>query len=293
MKVIITMKKIFCIIVTLFMFLPVAKVSGTDIENEQKSNSDTMVVEFYPIPSPDEILSYINRNNLNYRPILLNKKENATNYNTSFEKRIGFGIYMADLAYTLSFEQTGTAMNYFEVVEKMGREMNLFPNEIETIAQRFINNINQYDSLKNIYTESYILMIDNLEQTSNMGSYVIISAGSLIESIYFALNSLDRDTEDDAYRLRIWNQKLVFEHLLKTAERHLNKNQRDQLFEDLAGVKKILDSYKERPKKVSKHVKNNGTIVLGQKDSTEEEKPAPITELKKEIDLLREKWIKK
>lgn len=282
-------RKIYFITAALLLIL-FGNVSATGIKGKS-IKADTMVVEYYPIPSPDEILSYIDQNNLNYRPVLLNKKENANQYNTSFEKRIGFGVYMADLAYALSFEQTGTALSYFELVERMGREMNIFPTEVEKIGQRFVDNINQHDSLKNLYTEAYIMMLDNLEQTENMGSYVIISAGSFIESIYLALNSLAANTEDDAFRLRIWQQKYIFNHLYTTADKYLDKNQKERLFKDLTGVKRVFDTYKERPKPVSIKEKDNGTIVLGQKSTDKTEKAAPIQELKKEIDLLRAKWV--
>lgn len=282
-------RKIYFIAAALLLIL-CGNVAATGIKGNHVK-ADTMVVEYYPIPAPDEILSFIDDNNLNYRPVLLNKKEKVNQYNTSIEKRLGFGIYMADLAYALSFEQTGTALSYFELVEKMGREMNLFPREIETIGQRFVDNINQPDSLRSHYTESYIIMIDNLQQTDNMGSYVIITAASLIESIYLALNSLAANTEDDAFRLKIWQQKYILNHLYTTADKYLDKNQKELLFKDLAGVKRVYDTYKERPRPISIQEKDNGTIVLGQKSTDKTEKPAPIQELKKEIDLLRAKWV--
>lgn len=253
---------------------------------------DSMVVEFYPIPSPDEILEYIDRNSLHYRDALLNNPTNVEIYNTSYDKKLGFGIYMADLAYALSFEQTGTVMNYFSIVEKMGRDLNLFPPDVEEISNRFIDNVNQHDSLKSLYTESYILMIDHLNETSNTSSYAIISAASFIESIYFALNSVKSEYEDDAYRLRIWNQKLVFEQLMTITDRHLDKLQKEKLFSDLEGVSRVFNSITIRPKPIKSEVKGNGTIVLGQ-NSSDENKPASIQELKNEINLLRNKWVKK
>jgi hypothetical protein len=270
-------------------------------EHQNKSmttvNPDSMVVEFYPIPSPDEILEYIDRNSLHYRESLLNNLQNVELYNTSFEKKIGFGIYLSDLAYALSFDQTGSVINYFGTIEDMGRELNLFPSEVSEISERFINNVNQHDSLKNLYTDSYILMIDHLDQTSNVGSYAIISAGSFVESIYIALNSVKTDADDDAYRLRIWNQKLVFQQLVKIAERNLEKSQKERLLSDMAGLKRVFDSYVERPKPPKSQVKGNGTVVLGQQPSnqpdTSTEMPASVGELRKEIDLLRRKWVKR
>lgn len=259
--------------------------------NTQKP--DTMAVEFYPIPSADEILEYIDRNSLSFKSGLLLNQKNVELYKSSYDKRIGFGLYMANLAYALGFDQTGTALNYFEVIEKMGRELDLFPREIESISQRFINNIGRHDSLKSLYTESYILMIDHLGVTSSMGSYAIISAGSFVESIYFALNSVQSQHENDAFRLRIWNQKLVLEQLWKVADRHLDKAQKERLFNDLSGVKRIFDSYTERPKPVTREIKPDGTIVLGQKNQSVTNKPASVQELKVEIDLLRKKWVKR
>jgi hypothetical protein len=256
-------------------------------------SSDSLEVEFYPIPSPDEILEYIDVNSLHYRESILNNLKNVDLYNTSYEKKIGFGLYMADLAYALSFEQTGTVMNYFGTIEGLGRELNLFPSEIGAISERFITNINRHDSLKNLYTESYILMIDHLDETSNIGSYAIISAGSFIESIYLALNSLNPDAENDAYKIRIWGQKLVFEQLMKIADHHLDKPLQERFYKDLAGLKRVFDTYSERPKPTTTQVKDNGNIVLGKADQKDGKKPASLTELRKEIDILRRKWVKR
>lgn len=267
--------------------------NGMPVGFNNQQNRDSMAVEFYPIPSADEILEYIDRNSLSYKSGLLINRRNVELYNSSYEKRIGFGLYMANLAYALGFDQTGTALSYFEVIEKMGGDLDLFPREIESISQRFINNIGRHDSLKALYTESYILMIDHLGETSNMGSYAIISAGSFVESIYFALNSVQSQHENDAFRLRIWNQKLVLEQLWKVADRHLDRVQKEQLFSDLAGVKRIFDSYTERPRPVKRETKPDGTIVLGQKSELETLKPASVQELKIEIDLLRKKWVKR
>jgi len=197
------------------------------------------------------------------------------------------------LAYALSFDQTGSVINYFGTIDEMGRDLNLFPAEVAQISERFINNINQHDSLKNLYTDSYILMIDHLDQTSNIGSYAVISSGSFVESIYIALHSVKSEADDDAYRLRIWNQKLVFQQLLKIAERHLDKSQRDKLLNDMAGLKRVFDSYVERPKPIKSEPKGNNTMVLGQSSEPDSKKPASVNELRKEIDLLRAKWVKR
>ena len=178
-------------------------------------------------------------------------------------------------------------------IDEMGRDLNLFPAEVSEISERFINNINHHDSLKNLYTDSYILMIDHLDQTSNIGSYAVISAGSFVESIYIALNSVKSEADDDAYRLRIWNQKLVFQQLMKIAERHLDKAQKERLFNDIAGLKRVFDSYIERPRPIKSEPKGTNTMVLGQSNQQETIKPASVNELRKEIDLLRAKWIKR
>ncbi len=281
---------------TIILFIPhIIGVAGNNnpISKSLNANPDSLVVEFYPIPSPDEILEYIDKNSLYYKSFLLNNPKNVEIYNTSYDKKLGFGIYSADLAYALSFKQTGTVLNYFRIIDDMGRELNLFPSDIENFSDRFIKNINRDDSLKNLYTESYLLMFDHLDESANMGSYVIISAGSFVESIYFALNSVKSEANDDAYRLRIWNQKLVFEQLLKIANRHLDKVQKERLFKELSGIKRVFDTYTERPKPVNRDVKPDGTIVLGKPAEPAGNKPGSVQELKMEIDMLRKKWVKR
>ena len=279
-------------IISLLLIFVMENADGTNNSIIKTNDTDSIVIEYYPIPSPDEIMSYIDRNSLIFKPKILNKRENVNIYNTSYEKRLGVGIYMANVAYALSFEQTGTALSYFEIVEKLGREINVFSQEIGDIAQRFVNNVHHQDSLKNLYTESYILMFEHVEYTSNMNSYVIISAASFIESLYLALNSIELRNQDNEFIERVLGQRIVLDHILKAAEFYLDKNQKDRLFFELSGVKKAFDTHNPTYQPISKQVKNDGTIVLGYNKLWHGSELGSIIELKNEINLLRKIWAK-
>jgi len=255
-------------------------------------SQEEMIVEYYAIPSPDEILSYIHNNEIKYTPSLMSDLQKSNLYHTSTERLLSFGIYMADMAYAASFEQSGTALRYFELTETIGKNLNLFPPEIQNIAERIINNMNRMDSINEIYDELYLLVISNLHDTDRFGEYALISAGGFIESMYLALNSNGSKIKEDDFSMRVWDQKMILDQLNNMFDKYLNETQKKQLLEDFKGLNKGYNEYSSVSSKTTSETRNDGAVILAN-PSQKQPKSSPIDNIHKEVNILREKWIKK
>lgn len=264
-------------------------LSAQDISVSQEE----MVVEYYAIPSPDEILSYIHNNEIGYTRSLLTDLSKSNLYQTSTDRLLSFGFYMADMAYAASFEQSGTALRYFEVTETIGKNINLFPAEIQNIGERLMNNMNRIDSINEIYDELYLLVISNLHDTDRFGEYALISAGGFIESMYLALNSNGSKIKEDDFSMRVWDQKMILDQLNNMFKKYLNETQKKQIMADFAGLNAVFSEYtsSESFSKTSEK-RSDGAVVIG---STAPAEPAsnPIDDIHKEVNKLRDKWVKK
>ena len=254
-------------------------------------SQEEMVVEYYAVPSPEEILSYIHNNKITYTPKLMNSPTNSDKYQTSKERLVAFGMYLADMAYAGSFEQSGTALRYFEVTERSGKSMNLFPAEIEDLVERMLNNMNRIDSINNIYDELYLMVIANLHDTDRFGEYALISAGGFIEALYLALNSSDSDLKEDEFRMRVWDQKMILDQLKSMFNKYLNETQKTQVMKDFEGVFTAFEEFANSPQATTSNKRDDGAMVLGAAPA-KEKAINPIENIHKEINLLRAKWVR-
>lgn len=254
-------------------------------------SQEEMVVEYYAVPSPEEILAYIHNNEITYTPKLMNSPANSDKYQTSKERLVAFGMYLADMAYAGSFEQSGTALRYFEVTERSGKSMNLFPAEIEGLVERMLNNMNRIDSINNIYDELYLMVIANLHDTDRFGEYALISAGGFIEALYLALNSSDSDLKEDEFRMRVWDQKMILDQLKSMFNKYLNETQKTQVMKDFEGVFTAFEEFANSPQATTSNKRDDGAMVLGAAPA-KEKAVNPIENIHQEINLLRAKWVR-
>jgi hypothetical protein len=256
-------------------------------------SQEEMVVEYYAIPSPDEILSYIHNNEIGYTRELLTDLTKSNLYQTSTDRLLSFGFYMADMAYAASFEQSGTALRYFELTETIGKNVNLFPPEIQNIGERLMNNMNRMDSINEIYDELYLLVISNLHDTDRFGEYALISAGGFIESMYLALNSKGSKIKENEFGMRVWDQKMILDQLNNMFGKYLNETQKKQVQTDFEGLNAAFSEYSalEAAAKTSEK-RSDGAVVIGS-NSPDHSSSNPIDNIHKEVNKLRDKWVKK
>lgn len=255
------------------------------------TDGEEIVVEFYSIPSPDEILSYIRNNEIQYTQEILTDETQISKYRTSTEKLIALGLNLADMAYSISYNQTSTSLNYFEVVEDLGKNLNIFPPEVEEIGQRIIKNMNRLDSLNMLYDEVYLTIIGNLHETRRFGEYAIISAGGFVESLYLALNSKGTKIMEDEFNQKVWEQKMIMDQLHKMFDRYLSSSVKTKMLKDIAPLTEAFNKFVQHNAVTSAATQVDGSILIGMPPTNETETP-PITEIIEEVNKLRNEWVK-
>ncbi len=280
----------FCILILLFSISPTIhseRVFGVTSPPEEE-----MLVEFYSIPSPDEILSYIHNNEIQYTPNIISDEKKKSDYRTSTEKLLALGFYMADMAYTITYNQSATSLSYFEVVEDLGKNLNIFPSEVEALGQRIIKNMNRMDSLNILYDEVYLTIIGNLHETGRFGEYAIISAGGFIESLHLALNSNGTKIMEDEFIKRVWDQKMIMDQLHKMFERYLSPTVKSSIIKDITPLTEAFNEFIQHNTVTSSSTREDGAVLIGIVPVPETQSLPPITKIHEEVNKLRSKWVK-
>lgn len=255
-----------------------------------QAQQEEFLVEYYSIPSPDEILNYIHENEIIFTPRILISTAKANTYNTLTERLLAYGFYTANMAYAISFDQTGTAVEYFELTDNMGRQLNLFPPGTEQLIRRLKQNVNNVDSLNFIYDEIYLTVVSNLHDTERFGEYALISAGGFIESLFLALNSNEAKLNNEKFKMRVWDQRSILDQITRMIERHVNPAVKPVILQEMKGLSDAFNEFPQSNTKATGQRLPSGAIAIGTSQSANTMVP-PITRIHNEVNKLRNLWV--
>jgi hypothetical protein len=264
---------------------------------QSKTNSaveDTVVVEIFALPSPDEIIDYVSQGKVNYqRDVLLATERMDERFVSSKDKYIAFGMCLTDLAYTISFKKYGNSLNYLQALEGLGKELNVMPPHLNDIKERFVTNMDNLDSLKAIYLEIYEMVMMNFYENNRFEHYTLISSGIFIESLYLSVKSVDNEMQTIEFKHRVWEQKLVFEQLSSMIAKNLKSENKTQLQSDLFALGEMYKKHAgTSPPETVKPRRNNRVIIIGHKTEPVDLDVA-IPEIQAQIETVRAKWARK
>lgn len=249
------LKKTLNIVSGLLMFLlPISIVScggeeNDDYEKVEVEDVDTTQVEDefesmdidYVLPSPLQVAQILKNANLKYNSSLLNKLENADAYSLKMKKTLNFGIYSADLAFSVLNNKTQDARDYMKVVKQLADEIGLQSVfDGSDLMDRFEASIGDegktMDVLIEIQEKTDLYLAENQKQYVG----VITFSGAWIEGMYFGANdALKNRNEDVGYALA--EQITILGNLIKGLESEEIESEDILLVVDY--FKKIRDAY--------------------------------------------------
>ncbi len=252
---------------------------------------EELFVEFYSIPSPDEILSYIHNNEIKYTPNILLSSSNTGKYRTNTEKLLALGFFLTDMAYAVSFNKATTSLHFLEAIEDLSKNVNIIPRELSDLGKRIMHNINKLDSLNYLYDEIYLSIIGHLHETGRFGEYAIISAAAFIEILHLVANSEKSQSNEDEFNKRIWEQKMLLDQIQKMFDRYLSPTQNDSLSKDISNLNEAFNQYISLNTTTKSRTLRTGAVLVGVEGPIERVNP-PIDDIVKNINNIRTKWAK-
>lgn len=184
------------------------------------NNKDTMVTEkvmmvISSIPFPTDILDTLYNVHATYQSNMPNSVENVNQYSQSNTQSINLGVYGADLAYVISFEQFQQVGVYMKATKAMTDKIGVPMAFTQNVFERCQKNQNNKDSLTKIVFESYNIIDKELKENKRNSSEVLVLAGGWIESIYLTTQSYNTNIGATA--------KLGIYHILVTQKKYLDK----------------------------------------------------------------------
>ncbi len=232
--------------------------ADTGIVNIDESND-----VIYFVSSPGEIIQVLNEANLTYKPSLISDFAKAENYIVQTSQAINLGIYTADLGYCSYFDELSCSANLFFGIRDLCKklEVDYLLNNIH--HSRVKNNLHNADSIKLLAKEYNKLIYNYFIENEKKGLLTLISTGGLVESLYLALNSIEKVDPESEIAKAIAEQKFPFEVLRDFAYQQKENEAISIVLKDIEKLDQIFITI--TPKQdIKTNVENkDGKIIIG------------------------------
>lgn len=182
---------------------------------EENVQPKVEVKEDFVLPSTVQIGELFRSSGLKYADGVTLDPTHVENFNSTYSKYLGFGVYWVDMTYCILNHRSQDASKYMTVVRGLGDQMGaseLFNDQ--DLLERFERNLDNHDSILNVLididqrTDAFVE--DNAQEEMALVNFV----GGWIEGMYigFSTESLDNHSEVTG---RIMEQMVILDNLLK------------------------------------------------------------------------------
>jgi len=193
-------------------------VLSFDSEKEL-DNEKTVKKVFFNLPSPIEITQTILATKSPFNQELLNPVSNLSNYSSSSDLALNFGVYGADLCYCRVYDQLQSAIAYLAVIRKLTSQLQIPEDAGTETINRIEENIGNRDSIFQIISETYSEADGYLKENDRELTAALILIGGWVEGMHFAVN-LQSNQNNQALISSIAEQKYSLGNLISLIEEY-------------------------------------------------------------------------
>lgn len=191
-------KKIFiaiAVISSLFLFNACHNEKGNPVgsvmEGDTTGPTRKVSVVISSIPFPSAILDTLHTVNGRFQQDLPNQVNNINLYSESNAQAANLGVYGADLAYVISYEQFESVGVYMKATKFLADNIGIPLAFTQSVIERCEKNQNNKDSLSSIVFQSYNVIDRTLKENQKDASEVLVLTGGWIEGVYLTTQSLN------------------------------------------------------------------------------------------------------
>ena len=266
--------KINFLFVLMVLMLLFSCVNGNNNNSDKDSidleNADTGVMFIdestdiiYFVSSPGEIIQVLNEANLTYKPGLISDFVKAETYIVQSSQAINVGIYTADLGYCTYYEELSSAANLFLGIQDLCKklEISYLLNNIH--HSRVKKNLHNVDSVKALAKEYNRLIYNHFLENDKKDMLTLIATGGLVESLYLALNSIEKIDPESAMAKAIAEQKFSFEVLRDFAYQQKDNENVAVVIDEIEMLDQVFATITPKENAETNIENKDGKIVIG------------------------------
>lgn len=243
------------------VLIPLVALLSACVGNGSKDNelhADSVMTEEviksentkYKLPSPVELYLLLREAKANFKLDALNSIDKASNYLTNTQKAVNFGIYASDLAYCTVFEKQQETHTYFKTLKTLATQLGITEGYDNVIVSRIDKNLYNSDSLYQITNDSYWEVCNYLEENGKASVLAPILMGGWIESVYLAVNSVEKFDPNNEIVMRITEQSYLLENLLDYLKTLRKEQDTEKYIKMLVDLQYSFDKLYDNPENV-------------------------------------------
>ncbi len=165
------------------------------------------------VPSPLEISYLLKDAGTQYDFDILNAPNNASNYNSNFNKALNLGIYGTDLGYANIYEENQDALLYLNSIKGLANDLNIGQFFDFTTIARLATNSKNLDSLLLITTQNFNDINSYLQENQRSNLSVLILTGGWLEALHITCQVAEKNPGNQQLIEKIGEQKIILDNI--------------------------------------------------------------------------------
>jgi len=208
------------------------ELSGELIEEE--------VEEYvYPLPSTFEVTNMLNDIEASYIFDIANDPENAGSYFTEKSRAINLGIYIADLAYATTYNQSSDIQDYYRAIERLTRELDLSAAFSDDLPEQISENINDKEELTEIVTNVFQNAYSYMNEQGRTELSYLVLAGTVYEGLYLTTHISETTFQNPRLIETILFQKQHISELGEMMEKYKDSELLSETWQNISAINDI------------------------------------------------------
>lgn len=205
--------------------------TGNDSSSYLNSN-----IEFL-LPSPEDLLGLIFKNEIKYNPEFILQPRLEKNIVNSNIQALIMGVYITDFSYSLLYNDINRSSKSLEAIKRLSENIGIGGLFNDRFFKKLEENLNNIDSMKIMFSDFSENSFSTLSETGNKELLSLIAMGVSIESIYLGYETSKNKSFDNSLKPFFIEQRMVFENFYMN---YMNYN-KDK--EDLKSFNNSLNTF--------------------------------------------------
>ncbi|PHR47403.1 MAG: hypothetical protein COA32_08265 [Fluviicola sp.] len=239
------------IIVTCLLYLIVScnseeslekKSVDVDTQTEQTDNEPKNEV-VYSIPSPNEQYDLLYFLGGEVDPTYVNDLSRVSNYTTTKQKALNFGVYMSDAAYMMKFNQGKKVfLDYVSTLDELGRSLDVSKVYGDDLLQKVEEIGADSDKLFELSSDNYLKVFDNMIENDKGKELSLMLSGAWVETMHILFKSAGGFDKDFDIQEAIIEQRYILDNLIGFVSEYEGEQEVDETLDKLYKIKKEFEN---------------------------------------------------
>lgn len=208
-----------------FLFVLSCNSSTEKVEEHFESDniqpaSDEIKEIIYSMYLPTDMADVFEQSGTNYDPDLPAPIDESTLFQEQEKIAIMLGVYGVDITYMKLLGQSGSASQYYKVIEQLSKSIGIPPSIFQRSSQRMEKYFNDEDSLASVIEDIYSQSDSYFKESGQDHLAALSLAGGWIEAMYIGSSILAADSGNYLLAERILQQKYSLNSIYTLLSNH-------------------------------------------------------------------------